>query len=39
MSYHREPHSHIKNKTKLELDMSNNATKKELKYVLETKKN
>ena len=32
MSYYSEPDSHIKNKIKLELDLSNFAIKKELKH-------
>ena len=31
MSYFTEPYTHIKNKTKVELDLSNYATKSDLK--------
>ena len=32
MSYYPEPDSHIRDKVKVVLDLSNHATKKELKY-------
>ena len=32
MSYYPEPDSHIRNKIKIELDLSNYATKKELEH-------
>ena len=34
MSYHPEPDSHIRDKVKVVLDLSNYATKKELDYTI-----
>ena len=36
MSYYPEPDSHIRNKIKIELDLSNYATKKELEHATGT---